>query len=208
MNNKAKLITIEGCEGSGKSTQLELIKKHLARKGIDAVMTREPGGVPLAESIRPIILGKNNIAVSGLAELMLFGAARAQHVSELIKPALKEGRTVVCDRFVDSTLAYQGYARGICKRKIRSLNRIALDGLKVDLTIFLDIAPALAFERKKGFDTEDRMESETLEFHTNVYNGYKAIAKADPNRVKVVDASLDIDNTFRQIAQILETYGI
>jgi len=198
----AKFITIEGCEGCGKSTQIQLLREHFERNNISVIVTREPGGVPLAEKIRPLILDKSDTPVSPLAELMLFASARAQHVSELIKPALESGKTVICDRFTDSTLAYQGYARGISKQKIKMLNRIALDGVEIDFTIFLDLPPKLAFERKKGFDVNDRMESETLKFHQKVYKGYKAIAAKEPERVKTIDARGSIKEVFERILEI------
>jgi len=201
---KSKFITIEGCEGCGKSTQIQLLKEYFEKNSIPVVVTREPGGVPLAEKIRPLILDKSDTSVDPLAELMLFASARAQHVSEFIKPALKSGKTVICDRFTDSTLAYQGYARGISKRIIKTLNHIALDGLKVELTILLDLPPKLAFERKKGFDVNDRMESETLKFHQKVYKGYKAIAAKEPDRMRTVDASGGIKEVFERILELIK----
>ena len=200
---KGKFITIEGCEGSGKSTQIKLIKEYFDEKKIPVIVTREPGGVPLAEKIRPLILGKSDVNVSPLAELLLYTTARAQHIDELIRPALKSGKTVICDRFTDSTLAYQGYARGLDKGLIKTLNDIALGGLKVDTTIFLDISPDEAFARKGGRDTNDRIESEALDFHQRVYEGFRAIATAEPNRVKVIDARDTAKKVFEDVIKVI-----
>ncbi|MCL2370797.1 MAG: dTMP kinase [Firmicutes bacterium] len=200
---KGKFITIEGCEGSGKSTQIKLIKEYFDEKKIPVIVTREPGGVPLAEKIRPLILGKSDVNVSPLAELLLYTTARAQHIDELIRPALKSGKTVICDRFTDSTLAYQGYARGLDKELIKTLNDIALGGLKVDTTIFLDISPDEAFARKGGWDTNDRIESEALDFHQRVYDGFRAIAAAEPNRVKVIDARDTAKKVFEKVIKAI-----
>jgi len=196
-------ITFEGCEGCGKSTQVALLKKYFADNNIPALFTREPGGAPLSEKIRGLLLDKGDFEVGDTAELLLYAAARAQHIEEVILPALKEGKTVVCDRFTDSTMAYQGYARGLGYELVGKVNDIALGSLKIDLTIFLDISPAAAFARKGGPAVGDRMESQTIDFHNRVYGGYKAIAAAEPHRVKIVDASGSIEDTFEKIRKVL-----
>lgn len=186
---KGRFVTVEGCEGVGKSTLVAGLKEYFARTGVNAVFTREPGGTPAAEKIRAIILDAGNSALTPTAELMLYAAARAQHTEEFILPELKKGRLVVCDRYSDSTLAYQGYARGLDKGECKVLDEIARRGLKPDVTIFLDLNPAAGFARKGGADKADRLESAGAEFHRRVYAGFKAIAAAEPERVLSVDAS-------------------
>ena len=134
-----KFVTIEGCDGVGKSTQVRLLKERFEREGIDAVFTREPGGTPIAEKIRGIILGAGNSEMDGLTELFLYEASRRQHTLEIIEPALQSGRLVVCDRYIDSTLAYQGYGRGLDTDRIRKLNEWAMGDAKIDLTLFLNV---------------------------------------------------------------------
>ncbi len=172
---KGKFITFEGCEGSGKSTQLRFLGEYLTQKGVDFVMTREPGGSEIAEDIRRIILNGRYTAMCDECEALLYAAARVQHLKEVVAPALESGKLVVCDRFVDSSFAYQGYARGLGERFISDINRFAIQNYSPDLTIFLDISPKAAFERKHGADSSDRMESLGLEFHEKVYEGYKKL---------------------------------
>lgn len=206
---KGKLITFEGCEGAGKSTQINFLKEYCAEHKIDAVFTREPGGTPIAEKIRQVILDAENKEMDALAELLLYAAARAQHVAELIVPALNAGKLVVCDRFTDSTVAYQGYARGFDTARIEALNTLALNGIAVDLTVFLDVPPDAGFIRKGGADAGDRLENESLDFHRRVYKGYQSQINAQPERFLVIaSAALKKEETFQRIVEGLKKRGI
>ena len=152
---RGKFITFEGCEGSGKSTQLRLLSEYLDKLGVDYILTREPGGSEIAEQIRNIILNGKNTAMCDECEALLYAAARVQHLKEKIAPALDKGKLVICDRYVDSSLAYQGYARGLGREYIENINSLALERFAPDLTVFLDISPAEAFKRKHGADPDD-----------------------------------------------------
>ena len=205
---KGKFITVEGCEGVGKSTLLSGLKKYLSERGIDAVFTREPGGTEVAEKIREVILDASNSAMTDKAELLLYASARAQHTEEKILPAVREGKLVICDRYSDSTLAYQGYARGIDKALIRSLNSVAECGVKIDATLFLDLDPEKGFLRKGGADKSDRLEKETLAFHKRVYGGFKEIATLEPDRVVSIDASKSAEEVLSSVIEELTKRGI
>lgn len=205
---KGRFITIEGCEGVGKSTLLAGLKKYFLDEGIDAEFTREPGGTPVAEKIRAVILDANNAEMTDKAELMLYASARAQHTEEKILPKVEEGKLVICDRYSDSTLAYQGYARGIDKELIRSLNKIAECGVKIDATIFLDLDPEKGFLRKGGADKSDRLEKETLDFHKRVYGGFKEIARTESERVISIDASKSASEVLEEVISQLKKRGI
>lgn len=204
---KGKFITFEGCEGSGKSTQLRLLSEYLTELGADYILTREPGGSEIAEQIRNIILNGKNTAMCDECEALLYAAARVQHLKEKIAPALESGKLVICDRFVDSSLAYQGYARGLGLEYIENINSFALEKFTPDLTIFLDISPAEAFKRKHGADPDDRMEQLGLEFHTKVYEGYKSLLKADP-RICAVDCLGTKFETQENIRALLKEKGV
>ncbi|MCX5776566.1 MAG: dTMP kinase, partial [Candidatus Firestonebacteria bacterium] len=170
-------ITFEGPEGSGKSTQIRLLEKYLIKKGLTVVNTREPGGSVLAEKIRKLLLNSANINIAPPAELLLYLASRAQHVNDKIKPALEKGQAVICDRFSDSTMAYQGYARGLSKKMIKEINEFAAYGLKPDLTIYIDIDVNTGLRRAhKRSGKKDRLESEKAAFHNKVRKGYLEIA--------------------------------
>ncbi len=171
---KGKFITFEGCEGSGKSTQIRLLSEKLKESGIDFIVTREPGGSDIAEQIRKIILNPANTAMCDECEALLYAAARMQHLKEIVVPALEAGKLVICDRYVHSSLAYQGYARGLGEEYIAGINAPALGEYAPDLTLFLNISPKSAFERKHGADKDDRMEQLGLAFHEKVYKGYVA----------------------------------
>lgn len=184
---KGLFITVEGPDGSGKSTQLEYIKSFMQEKGIEAIFTREPGGTPISEKIRAIILDRENTELDPMTEALLYAASRSQHVSQLIKPAIERGRVVVCDRFVDSSIAYQQYARGLGEC-VSIINDYAIGGLIPDVTFLLKIEPEQAMKRIKG--PADRLESEDMEFHRAVYRGYLELEKKFANRIISVDASL------------------
>ncbi len=181
-NKKGKFVTIEGCEGVGKSTQLRLLKEYCESRGINALFTREPGGCEISEKIRAMILDPGNSDMSAMTELLLYCAARSQHTKEVIIPALESGVTVFCDRYSDSTAAYQGYARGIDAVTVDALNKAAMCGAVIDCTVFMDLPPDKGFARKGGAKDTDRLERETIEFHRKVYEGFKTIEKNEPAR--------------------------
>ena len=204
---RGKFITFEGCEGSGKSTQLRLLSEYLDKLGVDYILTREPGGSEIAEQIRNIILNGKNTAMCDECEALLYAAARVQHLKEKIAPALDKGKLVICDRYVDSSLAYQGYARGLGREYIENINSLALERFTPDVTVFLDISPAEAFKRKHGADPDDRMEQLGLEFHTRVYNGYKALMEIAP-RICAVDCLGSKYETQANIRALLKAKGV
>ncbi len=189
MKHNGFFITLEGVEGAGKTTQIDLLAEAL---GENVIVTREPGGTQISEQIREIFLTASEI--SAQTELMLIAASRAQHVSELILPALKDGKTVICDRFSDATIAYQGYRKGIDLELIEQVNSIATQGLKPDVTFLLDLPPHLGLNRKRESDEPlTRLELETITSHEKVRKGYLALAKSESERVKIINAQLDID---------------
>jgi dTMP kinase len=190
-------ITLEGIEGSGKSTQIPAIVNHLESKGYKCVVTREPGGTVVGGQIRAVLLNPENKAMDPMAELMLYEADRAQHVSEVIRPSLKSGNIVICDRFSDSTVVYQGAARGIAPEIIERLNKLVLGEIEPDITFLLDLSPEKGLRRAwqqiengRRHENETRFEKETLRFHEKVRQGYLALAKKNPMRFKVIDAGL------------------
>lgn len=199
-----KFITIEGTEGVGKSTNIAFIQQWLCSRGIELVMTREPGGTPLAEEIRELLLAKREELVDETAELLLMFAARAQHLNTLIKPALTRGAWVLSDRFTDATYAYQGGGRGIDKTKILQLEELVQGQVRPDLTLILDIDVALGLERASKRGTLDRFEEEEISFFEKVRAAYRERAAADPARYRVVDAGLPLEQVQAQIATILE----
>ncbi len=202
---QGKFITCEGTDGSGKSTQIELLLEYLKGRGIDAVLTREPGGTPISEKIRSIILDTDNVNMSDMTELLLYAASRAQVVSEIIRPALMQGKTVICDRFIDSSYVYQGYARGLGLEIIDSVNKAAICGLMPDLTLFFDISPEVALKRRMEVTGADRIEKERMEFHMKVYNGYKELARNNPQRIKVVESSRSVEEIALDVQRIVDS---
>ncbi len=182
-------ITLEGPDGSGKSTQIEYLKEYFNRRGLACVFTREPGGTAIGEKLRSIILDKENQEMCDMAEALLYAASRAQHVEQLIKPALREGKIVVCDRFIDSSIAYQGYGRELGDA-VRVINELAVDGCMPDVTFLMEISPEIGKSRIRE-ESQDRLEQEKLEFHNRVYAGYREIAKFYPNRFVEIDAGKD-----------------
>jgi dTMP kinase len=181
-------ITFEGGEGSGKSTQLSALLAYLRSTGREALETCDPGGTAIGDQIRRTLLDRGNAGMDAMAELLLYEASRAQLVREVICPALLAGRIVLCDRFTDSTTAYQGYGRGLDLALIARLNALAADGLCPDLTLLLDLDPAVGLFRAGGRQREDRIEAEVLAFHQRVHRGYQAIAAGEPQRVARLDA--------------------
>ena len=196
-------ISVEGGDGSGKSTQLENIKRYLSEKGIEYVFTREPGGTEISEKIRDIILDPNNTEMADITEAFLFAASRAQHVVEKIRPSLEKGITVVSDRFVDSSLAYQGYGRELGD-VVRIINDPAVAGCMPDITFFLDISPDDAMDRISRRDL-DRLEREALDLHRRFYVGFKKIIEEDDKgRIVSVDARKTPDEVWQDIKRSLD----
>ena len=204
---KGRFITFEGCEGSGKSTQIRLLSEYLDKAGVSYITTREPGGSRIAEQIRAIILDGKNAAMCDGCEALLYAAARLQHLKEIVIPALDAGKLVLCDRFIHSSLAYQGEARGLGREYILSINAEALELCSPDLTLFLDIPPDAAFRRKHGADENDRMERQGLDFHMRVYDGYKKLLREDPH-ICAVECGGDKHETSQNIVSLLKDRGI
>lgn len=197
-------ITIEGLDGSGKTTQIELLSTYFESLEREIVVTREPGGTPISEKIRKLILDMDNTNMSFMTETLLYAASRAQHVEEIIKPALKDNKIVICDRFLDSSVVYQGIARGLGIDKVVEINNYALSGITPNITFYLDIKPEVGIARKKNQSLLDRIESEQLSFHNQVYEGYKKIASIYPERIKVLDATQTEEMLHIQICSMLK----
>ncbi len=201
---KGKFITFEGCEGSGKSTQLSLFREYLEKKNIDYVFTREPGGTEIAEKIREIILDINNKGMTDECEALLYASSRVQHIKEKILPCLNEGKLVLCDRYIDSSFAYQAYARGMGMEFIKKINSYALENCMPNFTVFLNINPVDAFKRKGGMDKDDRLEQCGLEFHKKVYDGYLKLSNEYKERFLMIDCSGSKMETHNKIIKALE----
>jgi dTMP kinase len=203
-------ITFEGIEGSGKSTQISRLLHYLMNSGRPATLTREPGGTPIGDQVRKILLDPANKLLDPTAELLLYAASRAQHLREVIRPALDAGRVVLCDRFSDATLAYQGYGRRLSIATIRELDRIVTAGLRPRLTILLDIDAATGVGRargrnaRQGLDGEARFENEELAFHNRVRDGYLSLAKQEPGRIRIVDAVRTPDEIQEDVRRIVD----
>jgi len=197
-------ITIEGGEGAGKSTQMERIAAWLEQQGRRVISTREPGGTRLAETLRDILLDRHNESLSSLAELLLMFASRAQHLDELIRPALERGETVLCDRFTDATWAYQGGGRDLPREEIATLERLVHGDLQPDLTLLLDLPVKTGMERAARRSESDRFESESIAFFERVRTAYLERAAAEPKRFAVIDASCNQDSVWAQIRNELE----
>jgi dTMP kinase len=186
-------VSFEGGEGSGKTTQLKLVANHLRGPGKEVIETRDPGGTTIGKEIRTLLLSPESAPMAEAAELLLYEASRAQLVRQVIAPALARGAVVLCDRFTDSTLAYQGFGRGLDLGLIRRLNRFATDGLAPDLTILLDLDPGMGLLRctktsRRVSSSRDRVEAEPLQFHQRVRDGYLALARENPDRIRMIDA--------------------
>ena len=195
---RGKFITFEGCDGSGKSTQLKLLSNYLTKEGIPHIFTREPGGGKISEQIREILLSGKNSEMTDECEALLYAASRVQHLSDRVEPALKEGKLVICDRYVDSSFAYQAYARGLGVDFIGKINAFALERYLRDATVFIDLSPEDAFKRKHGADENDRLEQAGMEFHKKVYEGYKALA-SEHERFIVVDGKQTPQEIFEEV---------
>lgn len=194
---KSIFVSIEGTDGVGKSTQIENIEKYFEEKGIPYVITREPGGTEIGEKIRDIILDNNNSEMSDMTEALLYAASRAQHVKEIIKPAIDAGKAVICDRFVDSSLAYQGYGR-MLGEPVTVINEFAVDGYMPDLTFVICLNPEIGIGRIDS-NFKDRLESETMSFHQKVFQGYLELEKKYPQRIVAIDGSDTVDEIKTEI---------
>ncbi|MEA1929069.1 MAG: dTMP kinase [Candidatus Auribacterota bacterium] len=210
---KGKFITFEGGEGSGKSTQAKLLAEYLKDNGYDIETTREPGGTGIGDAIRAILLNPELSEMANVTELLLLAASRSQNVQERIKPATERGAVVICDRFIDSTLAYQGFGRDFDLKLLRSLNQLATGGVTPDLTILLDIPVEIGLERSKALDKAeakegegDRFEQEDIEFHRRLRKGFLELAQEDPGRFRVIEVRDNLEDTRKEVVEIVEEY--
>lgn len=201
--NKGLFITFEGGEGGGKSSVLEALFSLLKSEGYKVIKTREPGGVVLSEEIRHLLLEKENLKIDRRAELLLFLAARAQHVQELIIPHLQAGYIVLCDRFNDSSVAYQGLARGLGEEAVKAVADFASAGLKPNCTLLFDVEPSIGLKRTLAVGGFDRIENEEFSFHEKVRQAYLKLAQKEPERIFILDASLDKDAVFDQALKVV-----
>ncbi|MEJ5376138.1 MAG: dTMP kinase [bacterium] len=215
-DGKKGFITFEGIEGSGKTSQLALLAQDLRGRGIRVRVTREPGGTPVGDLLRSIILGSQGKGMAPMTELFLIAACRAQHVTEVIGPALEMGEVVLCDRFTDATLAYQGYGRGLDLSLVREVSCLASGGMQPGLTILLDCPVEMGLERSRKrlaaegkFLSEGRFEQEERSFHQRVRQGYLELAREDPERIKVLDASAPAEVVARAVSdQVMKHLGV
>lgn len=201
---KGLFITLEGPDGSGKSTLAKYLADYIREKGLDVITTREPGGTKISEDIRDIILDNKNTNMSYVTEALLYAASRAQHVAQKIKPALNGGKIIICERFVLSSLVYQGMARGLGVEKVKEINDFAIQGIYPDLTLFFDIPPLVALKRKTRRNKGDRLEREKLEFHQKVYEGYLELLKNYNVNTEIIDATKTKKHIFHQAKDAID----
>ncbi|BDQ36069.1 thymidylate kinase [Pseudodesulfovibrio nedwellii] len=206
-------ITFEGIEGTGKSTQITKIKEYYESQGKEVFLTMEPGGSRVGTELRKMLLHVDNKDITPITELFLYLADRAQHIAQVIRPALEEGKVVLCDRFADSTIVYQGYGRGLDTQVLKQLNEVAVDGLWPDLTIILDIDPEIGLKRAMLRNIEDgkakeegRFEAEHISFHNRIREGYLTWAALNRDRIKIVNAAATPEDVFDRIKNVLEAY--
>jgi dTMP kinase len=199
-------ITFEGTEGSGKSTQIEILARHLIRGGHKVVTTREPGGTAFGEQIRRVLLSVKNRRLDPRAELFLYLASRTQHLEEVIFPAMKKGKIVLCDRFSDATVAYQGFGRQLDMKVVRTAVGYAAKGLSPDLTLLLDLDVRLGLARVKDRGRSNRLDREQREFHQRVRVGYLRLARLEPGRIKIVEAAQSPQDVAKDIQKIMDRY--
>lgn len=202
---KGTFITFEGPDGSGKSTTIEKVKEYLSENNINYISTREPGGIDISEQVREIILNRNNTSMDSRTETLLYAASRRQHLIERVIPALEENKVVICDRFIDSSLAYQGYARGIGVDEVMRINEFAIDKYMPNFTFYLDIEPTLGIERISRSDNREvnRLDLEKIDFHNKVREGYLMLLEKYPDRIVKIDASQDIESVFLDVKKHL-----
>ncbi len=202
---QSKFITFEGPEGSGKTSVIKAVLEVLKQNNIESITTREPGGVRISEAIREIILHVDNTEMDARTEALLYAASRRQHIVEVIWPALSKGKVVLCDRFVDSSLAYQGFGRDLGFEAVYHINKFAINDCLPDLTLFIDVPPKIGlnrvFSNGRGVD---RLDLETLEFHEKVYDGYKQLIKKFPERIKVIDGTLPLEAVVKKALQLIQ----
>lgn len=200
---KGLFITFEGVEGSGKSTQIDLLAEFLSENGYKVVKTREPGGTTIGDKIRKIVLNPEFTEMDFKAEALLYAANRAQHVAEVIKPALEKGKVILSDRYIDSSLAYQSFGRGLDQKKVEMISRWATDDLEPDLTILLDIPADEGLERTES-SLADRIEQEDIGFHERVSKGFLKLAKKLHKRIKVINATKDMDQIHQEVVKLVQ----
>lgn len=200
-------ITFEGPDGSGKSTIIQKVYDYLIENNYDVIKTREPGGSPIAEKIRNLILDTENTEMGYRTEALLYAASRAQHVEETILPALNENKIVLCDRFLISSLAYQGVGRDLGIENVRKINEFAINGVYPDFVLFFDVDPITTLKRKSSLDTADRLEKEGNNFHERVYNGYKEILNSEKN-IEIIDATQSVEDVFNQCIKVLKRRNV
>ena len=200
-------ITFEGPDGSGKSTIIQKVYDYLIENNYDVIKTREPGGSPIAEKIRNLILDTENTEMGYRTEALLYAASRAQHVEETILPALNENKIVLCDRFLISSLAYQGVGRNLGIENVRKINEFAINGVFPDFVLFFDVDPITTLKRKSSLDTADRLEKEGNNFHERVYNGYKEILNSERN-IEIIDATQSVEDVFNQCIEVLKRRNV
>ncbi len=202
---KGLFITFEGTEGSGKTTLIEMVEKHLKEKGIKVLKTREPGGIKIAEDIRNVILDVNNTKMDKITEALLYAASRRQHLIEKVVPYLNEDYVVICDRFIDSSLAYQGYARGIGIDTVYGINLYATEGILPDYTFYIDVRPEIGLKRIASNNREqNRLDLESINFHQKVYEGYKEVEKKFPERFININGEKTVEEVFDDIKNRLD----
>jgi dTMP kinase len=201
---KGLFITFEGCEGSGKTTVSKYLYNRLKEEGYDVIYSREPGGVDIAEQIRAVILNVNNTAMDPRTEALLYAASRRQHLAEVVLPALNEGKIVLCDRFVDSSLVYQGYARGIGIDKVWELNQFAIDDCMPDMTLYYDVDVEIGLARVKSRGELNRLDSENIEFHKSVRHAYQLIAEKYPERIVTIDSNQCLQTVEKESYRLLK----
>ena len=200
-------ITFEGPDGSGKSTIIQKVYDYLIENNYDVIKTREPGGSLIAEKIRSLILDTENTEMGYRTEALLYAASRAQHVEETILPALNENKIVLCDRFLISSLAYQGVGRDLGIENVRKINEFAINGVFPDFVLFFDVDPITTLKRKSSLDTADRLEKEGNNFHERVYNGYKEILNSEKN-IEIIDATQSVEDVFSQCIKVLKRRNV
>lgn len=201
-------FSAEGNEGAGKSTIVKMASQYLASKGLEVVTSREPGGIAIAEQIREVILDRRNTKMDGRTEALLYAAARRQHFVEKISPLLQAGKTVICDRFIDSSLAYQGYARGLGIEEVLLINRFAIENVFPDLTLYLDVDPEVGLKRiheQQGREI-NRLDLESLSFHHKVREGYLEVMKRFPERIVKIDANRSLEQVFEEVKRVLDQF--
>ncbi len=199
-------ITIEGNDGSGKSTVIDGLKRVFRERGVDAVFTREPGGSAIAEQIRGIILDPKNTEMDDKTEALLYAASRRQHLRETVLPALEQGKLVICDRFIDSSLAYQGYARGIGIEEVYDMNMFATSGILPDLTLYILVSPEVGLSRKTHQKELDRLELETNNFHKTVYKGYLSLVSKFPDRVVLINGEESKEEVLSKTLEVIDKF--